>query len=268
MSALYDPRDRGFSEAFYVTDRAQVAMLRELASVDARVVLKGGMAMRVMVGSMRLTKDIDMDRASDISTNALTASVRKALTYAAQSARLIGPEVHELKTTPTTVRMRLSGRTAMGLVRFVVEISGRVKLPEGCSERVTVTPPARYGIAPFAIAAYTHDMLAASKVAAIMSPTRNVPRDIYDLHDLASARPDALLGALFDHATLKHWKDEVHVKVSQIKFDQAKDELVPYLPPDSRVFLTPSTWDDMTLAVIDQVERWLGFALESKFRPQ
>lgn len=48
-------------------------MLRELASAQARVVLKGGMAMRVAVGSMRLTKEIGLDRASDVSTQALTA---------------------------------------------------------------------------------------------------------------------------------------------------------------------------------------------------
>lgn len=268
MSALYDPRDRGFSEPFYVIDRAQVAMLRELASAQARVVLKGGMAMRVMVGSMRLTKDIDMDRASDVSTNALTSSLRKALTYAAQSARLIAPEVKEIKVTPTTIRMRLSGNTPMAQVRFVVEVSGRAQLPEGSFERVTLTPPARYGIAPFSIASYTHDMLAASKVAAIMSPRRNVPRDIYDLHDLSSAQPTALLGSLFERETLKHWKDEALSKVSLIKFDQAKDELVPYLPPDIRDSLTASTWEDMALAVLDQVEHWLGSALESTFRPK
>jgi len=36
-------------------------MLRDLASADARLILKGGMAMRVVVGSMRLTKDVDFD---------------------------------------------------------------------------------------------------------------------------------------------------------------------------------------------------------------
>lgn len=52
MSILYDPKDRGFPEALSALDRCQIAMLRELAhSTDGRLVLKGGMAMRVAVGS-------------------------------------------------------------------------------------------------------------------------------------------------------------------------------------------------------------------------
>ncbi len=35
-------------------------MLRDLASADARIILKGGVAMRVVVGSMRLTKHIKL----------------------------------------------------------------------------------------------------------------------------------------------------------------------------------------------------------------
>lgn len=243
-------------------------MLRELASADALVVLKGGMAMRVVVGSMRLTKDIDMDRASDVSTNALRASIRKALTYASQSARLLAPEIDEMKVTATTVRLRLSGSTAATPVKFVVEVSGRSVPPDGSFARVTLYPPARYGIAPFAIAAYTHNMLAASKVAAIMSPRRNVPRDIYDLNDLAAAEPEAWLRSLFDRDTLKHWLDEALSKVSLITFDQAKDELLPYLPPDIRNSLTASDWEGMTLNVIDQVERWVGAALEPHHSPK
>jgi predicted nucleotidyltransferase component of viral defense system len=261
MSVLYDPRDRGFPEAFTAVDRAQVAMLRELASSEARLVLKGGMAMRVVVGSMRLTKDVDLDRAAD-ATNAIKASVRKALTFASQSARLLGATVDELKMTPTTVRMRLSGTTSAMPVKFVVEVSGRSAPPPSSWTRVTVTPPARYGIAPFQAAAYTHDMLAASKVAAIMSPNRNVPRDIYDLNDLIAAQPEALLSSLFEHTTLMQWRDESLSKASLITFDQAQAELLPYLPPDIRDSLNSATWEDMTLRVIEQVQRWVIAALD------
>ena len=113
-------------------------------------------------------------------------------------ARLLGPQVDELKVTPTTVRMRLAGTASGTPVKFMVEVSGRSAPVEGSHARVTVVPPARYGIAPFAVAAYTHDMLAATKVAAIMSPNRNVPRDTYDLHELAACTPEQLLGDLFE----------------------------------------------------------------------
>ena len=264
MSTLYDPRDRGFPDVFTTIDRAQVAMLRDLASADARLILKGGMAMRVAVGSMRLTKDIDFDRVGEVSTNAVKASVRKALLYGAQSARLLGPQVDDLKVTPTTVRLRLAGTASGTPVKFVVEVSGRSAPADGSYERVTVTPPARYGIAPFAVASYTHDMLAATKVAAIMSPNRNVPRDLYDLYDLAASLPERWLADQFDREALQAWKSEALSKVLAIGFDQARDELLPYVAPDLRASLTPQVWEEMTLVVGDRMEHWLSGALGLK----
>jgi len=258
MSAMYDPKDRGFPESFSLIDRAQVAMLRELASADARLVVKGGMAMRIVVGSLRLTKDIAFDCAADISTASVRASVRKALVYGAQSARLLGHQIDELKVTETTVRMRLSGSLAGTPVKFVVEVSGRRKLPDDCHARITVTPPSRYGIAPFTISAYTHDMLAASKIAAVMSPNRNVPRDVYDLNDLLSAQPRHLLQQHFDHQALVDWKRACLSKITAITFDQANTELLPYIPPDLRESLNERSWEEMTLNVAEQVERWLA----------
>ena len=261
MSSLYDPQDRGFPDVFTTIDRAQIAMLRDLASAEARLILKGGMAMRVVVGSMRLTKDIDFDRAAGVSTNAVKASVRKALTHGAQSARLLGSQVDELKVTPTTVRMRLAGTASGTPVKFVVEVSGRSAPADGSYMRVTVTPPSRYGIAPFVVAAYTHDMLAATKVAAIMSPNRNVPRDIYDLHGLAASAPEQLLGDLFERDVLQRWRNEALSKAVAITFDQASDELLPYLPPDLRALITAAAWEEMTLAVAGRIEQWLAGAL-------
>ncbi|MCY7304816.1 MAG: nucleotidyl transferase AbiEii/AbiGii toxin family protein, partial [Rhodoferax sp.] len=119
----------------------------------------------------------------------------------------------------------------------------------------------RYGIAPFVVSAYTHDMLAATKVAAIMSPNRNVPRDIYDLHDLAASMPEKLLGDMLELDVLQRWKNEVLPKVVGITFDQARDQLLPYIPPDLRGLITPAAWEDMTLAVVGRVEQWLADAL-------
>lgn len=48
MSILYDPKDRGFSEAMSAIDRCQIAMVRELAnSTDGRPTLKGEMTLNV-----------------------------------------------------------------------------------------------------------------------------------------------------------------------------------------------------------------------------
>lgn len=269
MSILYDPKDRGFSDAMSAIDRCQIAMVRELAnSTDGRLILKGGMAMRVAVGSMRLTKDVDFDRADGVSTASVQSSVKKALQYAAQSAGLRGPEIDPGKSTETTVRMRLAGMVAGASVRFVVEVSGRNPVPRECQARVQVVPPARYGIAPFVVTTYSHAMLAASKVMAVMSANCNVPRDVYDLNDLLTVDPVPILAGRIPPAELREIKDNVLDKVCAIGFDQARQELLPYIPPDQRDALNQARWDEMTLNVAQALQKWATHALERGTDPQ
>ena len=262
MSILYDPSDRGFSEALSGIDRCQIAMLRELAhSSAARLILKGGMAMRVTVGSMRLTKGLDFDRADGVSTASVQASVKKALQYAAQAAGLRGAQIDPGKSTETTVRMRLAGTLCGTEVRFVVEVSGRNPVPKECQARVQVTPPARYGMAPFVTTTYSHQMLATSKVMAVMSVNRNVPRDVYDLNDLLSSSPESILAMRSSPEQLQQIADNVLDKLCAIDFAQAQQELLPYIAPEQRAALSQQRWDEMTLAVAQTVQQWVTNAL-------
>jgi predicted nucleotidyltransferase component of viral defense system len=263
MTILYDPKDRGFGDAMSAIDRCQIAMVRELAhTTDGRLILKGGMAMRMAVGSMRLTKDVDFDRADGVSTAAVQSSVKRALQYAAQSAGLRGAEVDPGKTTETTVRMRLVGTLAGAPVRFVVEVSGRNPVPRDCQARVQVAPPARYGIAPFVISTYSHAMLATSKILAVMSVNRNVPRDVYDLNDLLTVDPVALIAQRIRPADLLQIQEGVLTKVCAIDFDLAHQELVPYIPPDQRDALDQARWEEMTLNVAQAIQQWVAHALQ------
>lgn len=263
MSILYDPKDRGFPEALSVIDRCQIAMLRELANAtDGRLVLKGGMAMRVAVGSLRLTKDVDFDRADGVSTASVQSRVKKALQQAAQSAGMRSAEIDPGKSTDTTVRMRLTGMVAGAPLRFVVEVSGRNPVPEDCQTRVQVSPPSRYGIAPFVMSTYTHDMLAASKVMAVMSASRNVPRDVYDLNDLCAANPEPILAARISLEALQAIKESVLDKVCAIDFAMAQQELLPYIPPDQRDALTQARWEEMTLNVAEATRKWVANSLQ------
>ncbi|MEI8326436.1 MAG: nucleotidyl transferase AbiEii/AbiGii toxin family protein [Betaproteobacteria bacterium] len=268
MSILYDPKDRGFTDAMSAIDRCQIAMLRELANTtDGRLILKGGMAMRVALGSMRLTKDVDFDRADGVSTASVISSVKKALQYAAQSAGLRGPEIDPGKSTETTVRMRLAGTVAGAAVRFVVEVSARNPVPREYQSRVQVAAPARYGVAPFVMSTYSHPMLAASKVMAVMSANRNVPRDIYDLNDLLTVDPVSILASRVDLAALQEIREQALDKVCAIDFNQARQELLPYIPPDQRDALSQERWDEMTLNVAQTVQKWVTEALRRRADP-
>ncbi len=235
MSNLDDPRDLGFSAALSVIDRCQIAMLREVAHAnDGRLVLKGGMAMRVAVGSMRLTKDVAFDRAEGMSIASVHSHLRHALQRAVQSAGLRGAEIDLGKSTDTTVRMRLAGVVQGTPVRFVVEVSGRHPAPKSCQARVQVTPPARDGMAPFVMTCHTQNMLA--------------------------CQPQVILASRVGQPALLQIKTDALDKVTSIDFQLAQQELLPYIPPDQRAALTHDRWEEMTLTVAQVVQSWVSGA--------
>ena len=57
---------------------------------------------------------------------------------------------------------------------------------------------------------------------------------------------------------------EVLSKAMNIGFDQARDELRPYIPPDLRASLTPDVWEDMTLGVAERLGQGLAGALHRR----
>ncbi len=261
MSTIYSPKAKGFSEPLHTIDRCQIALLREIASLSGqRLVLKGGMAMRASFGSLRLTKDMDFDR--DPTTTTL-ASVKgmllRGMKIAAEQARLRAVAVDFPKATEVTLRARMVGETVGGhAVRFEVEVSGR-RFPGRENRRMeTVVPPSDYGMAPFPVHTYTHQMLAASKVLAVMSDNRNVPRDVYDLRDLilAQASPVDILRDLPAEAVTRMRADVVG-KLALITFDHAREELLPYLPPPTAAGIDQATWEAWTLDVAESVDEWL-----------
>ena len=264
MAALYSPSERGFDERLTAIDRCQVALLREVVGqYGGRLTLKGGMAMRAVFGSLRLTKDIDFDRDASLSLDSTKTGLPKALVRAAANAGIRQPDAQVTKLTATTVRARLAGQTAGGVdLRFEVEISGRPAGPANQRRRETVVPPSAYGMAPFVVDAWSNDVLAAMKIAAAMSDARNAPRDIYDLHDLFSAGADpALLLAQAPADRLDAIRTGALRKLELINFAMARDELLPYLPPDIRGTLTEDRWIEYTLTVGTALELWAASAL-------
>jgi predicted nucleotidyltransferase component of viral defense system len=265
MAAIYKPSDRGFDERLTSIDRCQVALLREVVGqYGQRLVLKGGMAMRAVFGSLRLTKGIDFDRQPSLSVDSLKSGLSKALVRAAANAGIKQPEAAITKLTQTTARARLVGRAPTGEeVRFEVEISGRHEIPADWRRRETVAPPGSYGMAPFMVESYTNDVLAAMKLAAAMSDARNAPRDVYDLQDLiaAQANPVAILASRSAVQALAQIRANALAKLELISFEMAREELLPYLPSDVRDMLTRDRWIEHTLTVGTAIENWCDEAI-------
>jgi hypothetical protein len=265
MASLYAPSEKGFDVRLEAVDHCQIGLLRELSSsVGARLALKGGMAMRAAFGSMRLTKDIDFDRDQTISQESLKKSLERSLLRAAHVARLSSPKVRVTKDTGTTLRVRLEGALSGKTdVRFDVEVSGRAAPAAAHLRSVIVAPPARYAMAPFPVATYTDQALAAMKISAALSAQRNAPRDLYDLRDLiwAHADPTDLL-AEQDADLLEDLSERALGKLELITFQLAQQELLPYLPADVRQAINQDGWIEMTLMVADTIQCWCKDAMK------
>ena len=89
----------GFSLEAQVRDRSQMAFLSSLMRLGAdRYILKGGMAMRALYGSARLTKDVDFDCADSISDQSLATRISNALEQAARAAGIVEQKIDRTKS--------------------------------------------------------------------------------------------------------------------------------------------------------------------------
>lgn len=273
MTTLYDPATVGFSPGLSTIDRCQVFLMRAIGLQfgSGRLILKRGMAMRASVGSMRLTKDMDFDRAGTLSLSSLRTGLPRALSVAAANAGVRMARTSVTKSTKTTVRARLEGLAIDGAeLRFEIEVSGRDTFGDECVKSEMVAPPSTYEIAPFNVMCYTNDTLAYQKIGAAMSNSRDVPRDILDLHDLAmlGVNPVPLLAARSSHDALQSMRGQVLRKIGAIGHDRMREELAPYLPVPIRDELTEDRWIEMTLYVADAIEKWIARAIETHPRTQ
>jgi predicted nucleotidyltransferase component of viral defense system len=234
-----------------------------------RYVLKGGMAMRALYGSARLTKDVDFDCEDSVSGQSMSARISGALQQAARSAGILGPKVDRAKSGDLASRWRLQGRTRDGTeVTWEVELSRRGVPNARYIESRPVQPPYEYVIAPFVVRVYGEAAMAAGKVNALLSDRRSVPRDVYDLVDLIrrGASPAELWSEQLSRENLERKRDIVLPKVTLIDFALANAELLPYVARDIRAGIDEKKWEDFQLEVVEGVGRWFDEAIP-KARP-
>jgi predicted nucleotidyltransferase component of viral defense system len=260
----------GFSPEAQVRDRSQMAFLSSLMRLGAdRYILKGGMAMRALYGSVRLTKDIDFDCEDSVSDRSLATRIPNALEQAARSAGIVEQKIDRTKSGERASRWRLVGRTRDGIaMTWEVELSRRGVPDARYVETRPIQPPYEYTIAPFVARVYSETAMAAGKVNALLSDNRSVPRDVYDLADLVrrGASPVALWIEYLSRENLERKRDAVLPKVTLIDFPLANAELLPYLARDIRATIDEKRWGDIQVEVAEGVGRWFAEAI-FKARP-
>jgi predicted nucleotidyltransferase component of viral defense system len=270
MTILYSPAEKGFSARYDAIDRCQIALLREISGeMGDRLILKGGMAMRVAFGSMRLTKDLDFDRNNTIRQTTLKRGLERDLLRAANFAQIRESTVTITKDTSTTVRARVEGRIGDNEdARFEVEVSGRDRPSQRNIRLAIVTSPRSYAMAPFPVTTYTNEALAAMKIAAALSERRNAPRDLYDLRALmrSGADPTSLLASQ-GAQQLQGFADRALEKLEILSYALAQQELLPFLPPAERAALDEHEWLNATLEVAEGISTWCKKALQLQDTP-
>jgi predicted nucleotidyltransferase component of viral defense system len=265
MTMIDSAKNLGFSEEAQARDRCQMQFLAQLMRQGAdRFVLKGGMAMRALYGSARLTKDIDFDCEDSVSAQSMKAQMPKALEQAARATGLIGITVKQTKAGDLANKWRLDGRLQAGQpITFDVEVSRRGVPGETYVTTKTVQAPYDYRIPVFVVRVYTAEAMAAGKVNALLSENRSVPRDVYDLFDFVQqgVDPSSLWIAHVPREVLQRKRSAVWAKVDGIVFDLANAELLPYIPPALRATIDERKWDHMRTEVANRVDVWLDTAI-------
>ena len=74
------------------------------------VVLKGGMAMRAVMGSSRMTKHIDLAQDPELDSGRLRSLIRSAIKAVLSSGILVNHKVTEPKQTHTVARWKIGGQ--------------------------------------------------------------------------------------------------------------------------------------------------------------
>src|SRR3569833_3221016 len=140
---IFAAHELGFSPEAEFRDRTQMQFVALLVRQGAsRLILKGGMAMRALYGSTRLTKDVDFDSEDNFSPQSMQTHMSKALLQATRLAGLAGAEDTQTKRGERSARWRIVG-TVAGDVKIVweAEVSRRgVPPPEIVETKPIETP--------------------------------------------------------------------------------------------------------------------------------
>ena len=251
-----------------VREALQARLLVELMgnAVHKELVLKGGLAMRAVHGSVRHTKDIDLDADSKHSRQRVHGIVVQSIRSVLKSGLIERPQVTEPKQTDTTMRWKISGVVpgSGAPMNLAVEVSRRAALVEGHILEL----PLSENFAPRAFGANVRVLdsqaLAVTKVMALTDPRRMAPRDLYDLHVLIEANvesPVELLASL-PAERLTAALTELWSKVEAMDYKLFRNEVLSVMPTAVAKAVTEERFDDMRLNVCTQVQKWLEAAVE------
>ena len=236
---------------------------RLIASIFARripgVVLKGGLAFRALMGSARLTKDVDLDSLPAFSYEVARHALRLAIKDCIKDSGLIeNPVVTEPKQTSTTMRWKITGQVPGGSsnLHLTLEVSRRESIyaDEQIAKKVD-----GWG----SINVYSEKALCAMKAMALTEPHRSAPRDLFDLWTLVqmNVEPPIELLSKMGPERIQLAQTELWPKIESYSLERFLEEVGPFIPFEERIRMTESAWSSARLAVGEKLEEWFDQAL-------
>ena len=244
----------------YVRDMLQARVLGRLfAEATHGLVLKGGLAMRVLHDHARATKDIDLDADHSLPMHSIQAWMRRALKTAAVGL-VTDVQITEPKQTDTTMRWKVAGRDPISnqVLHLTVEVSHRRDI---APEEVQVVTACNTAMFPKPIPVYQSPILALNKMTALLSPTRDAPRDVLDLYLLITAHVKPPIKELrtwiAQHDT--HVVQQMWDKIESMDETRFRSEVLPSLTPCARS-AEYEDWDRVRMTVAEHVAAWIAWA--------
>ena len=255
-------------ELAWVREALQTRLLVELMSnaMHKELVLKGGIAMRAVHGSVRYTKDIDLDADERASKERIQGVVRRSIERAVSSGLIANATVTTPKQTDTTLRWKIAGTqpNSSAPMHLTVEVSRRPKLIEGHVVEVALDKAFNRTGRDVKIQVLDSQHIAVTKVLALTDPMRMAPRDLFDLNVLLEAGvkdPGPLLAQLSDaQLRLPLLMAELWPKIEAMSYEQFRNDVVPYLPTTVGLAIDSEAFETMRVDVGVAVERWLQSA--------
>lgn len=229
------------------------------------IAIKGGMAMRVAHDKVaRATKDIDLDAGQDMTLATLQGVMRRAIRMATGDGLIKEVTISEPKQTDTTARWKVAGidpRTGQ-VLNLTIEVSRREAI---APEDVREVMYCHNGGGDW-VTVYTDQALVFRKVRALLSETREAPRDISDIYMLIQAKVEpplkqirAWLAEGGDSLVAQMWS-----KLERMDKAMFKAEVLPSLPPTPDGQNLYRDWDEIRMTVGEHVERWIQMAKEGE----
>ena len=249
--------------------RVQARFLRELFRAGrSGFALKGGMALAALYPSARLTQDIDLDfpPLGTRTAESLHNQVRKALEIALRGSAIKDVKIHEPGRAEVSPKWKVAGHAPDGApFHLKIEVSRRPP-PPGRVRQVPLAGVASLGLGTFFVDLYDAPTLGAMKIAALLSPVRHAPRDVFDLDLLLPAHqptPEGLQWAL-DHAGLtpEGASEMVKEKLAAMPWDLFATQVRPSLDPEVATRFDAEAWQAMRNRVATAVTELLAAQAE------